>query len=76
VRLLARDHFNPAPALNSRSVDKLFLLSTNAPAPAYIAKAVPPVTSVRSTVLADPEAASALQRFLAEHAVHSIGKMF
>jgi uncharacterized protein len=76
VRLLARDHFNPAPALNSRSVDKLFLLSTNAPAPAYIAKAVLPVTSVRSTVLADPEAASALQRFLAEHAVHSIGKMF
>jgi hypothetical protein len=31
---------------------------------------------VRSTVLADPETASALQRFLAEHAVHSIGKMF
>jgi uncharacterized protein len=66
VRLLARDRFNPAPALSSRSLDKFLLLPANAAAPAYIAKAVPPVTTVRGTVLADPETAPALQRFLAE----------
>jgi pimeloyl-ACP methyl ester carboxylesterase len=66
VRLLARDRFSPAPALSSRSLNKLFLLPTNAPVPAYIAKAVPPVTTVRSTVLEYPETASVLQRFLAE----------
>jgi hypothetical protein len=66
VRLLARDRFNPAPALHSRSLDKFFLLPTDAQVPAYIAKAVTPATAVRGTVLADPETTTALQRFLAE----------
>jgi pimeloyl-ACP methyl ester carboxylesterase len=66
VRLLARDHFNPAPALSSRSLDKLLLLPANAPAPAYVVKAAAPTASMRGIVLADPETAFALQRFLAE----------
>jgi pimeloyl-ACP methyl ester carboxylesterase len=66
VRLLARDHFNPAPALSSRSLDKLLLLRANALVPAYVAKAAAPTASMRGIVLADPETAFALQRFLAE----------
>jgi pimeloyl-ACP methyl ester carboxylesterase len=65
VRLLARDHFNPAPALESTSLDKLFLLSANAPVPDYVAKAASPVMTVHNTMLGDPETAAALQRFLA-----------
>jgi hypothetical protein len=66
VRFLARDHFNPAPALSSRSLDKLLLLPANAPAPAYVAKAAAPAASMRGIVLADQEIVFALQRFLAE----------
>ena len=66
VRLLARDRFNPAPALSSRSLDKLFLLPANSPVPAYIAKAAPPMTTLHSTVLGEPQAASLLQRFVAQ----------
>jgi hypothetical protein len=65
VRLLARDHFNPATALESTSLDKLFLLPANAPVPNYVAKAAPPVMTVHSTMLGDPETSAALQRFLA-----------
>jgi hypothetical protein len=65
VRLLARDHFNPAAALTSRSLDKLFLLPANASAPGYIANAAPPLATVRSTALEDSEARTALERFLA-----------
>jgi hypothetical protein len=67
VRLLARDRFNPAAALSSRSVDKLFLLPANPSGyipPAYVAKAAPPVMTLRSTALEDPEATTALERFL------------
>jgi hypothetical protein len=66
VRLLARDHFNPTPALRSRSLDKLFLLPTNAPVTAYVAKAAPPMTTLHGAVLGEPEAVSALQRFVAQ----------
>lgn len=66
VRLLARDRFNPAPALSSHLLNKLFLLPTNAPVPAYVAKAAAPTASVRGTVLGDPQTAPALQQFLAE----------
>lgn len=65
VRVLARDRFNPAAALSSRSLDKLFLLPANASAPSYIGNAAPPLTTVRSTALEDPATASALERFLA-----------
>ena len=66
VRLLARDRFNTATALSSRSLDKLFLLSPNVPVPDYVAKATPPATSVHSTALGDAETMAALQRFLAQ----------
>jgi uncharacterized protein len=66
VRLLARDRFNPASALRSRSLEKLFLLPTNAPVPAYVAKAAPPMTTAHGAALGEPEAASALQRFMAQ----------
>jgi uncharacterized protein len=70
VHLLARDNFNPAAALESTSLDKLFLLPANASvpgyvAPGYVAKAAPPVITVHNTVLADPASSTALQRFLA-----------
>ena len=65
VRLLARDRFNPAAALSSRSLGKLFLLPANAAAPAYTTKAALPVAIVHGTVLGDAETATALQRFVA-----------
>jgi len=64
VRLLARDRFNPAPALSSRSLDKLFLLSPNATVPSYIPKAAPPAEIGHGIVLGDTETTSALQRFI------------
>ena len=67
VRLLARDYFDPSVALSSGSVDKLFLLPANAAAPAYVAKALPPATTVRGTVLGEPETTTALQSFLAQN---------
>jgi uncharacterized protein len=66
VRLLARDRFNPAAALSSRSLDKLFLLPANAAAPAYTTKAAMPVAIVHSIVLGDAESATALQHFVAQ----------
>ena len=66
VRMLAGDRFNPATALSSSSLDKLFLLSPNVPIPDYVAKATPPATSVHSTALGDAETMAALQRFLAQ----------
>jgi hypothetical protein len=66
VRLLARDRFNPAAALSSRSLDKLFLLRANASgyiAPAYVANAAPPVMTAHSTALGDPQTTAALERF-------------
>jgi hypothetical protein len=65
IRLLARDRFNPAAALRSESVDKLFLLPANTAAPGYVAKASPPATTVHSMSLVDPESTAALQRFVA-----------
>jgi pimeloyl-ACP methyl ester carboxylesterase len=65
IRLLARDRFNPAAALRSESVDKLFLLPANTAAPGYVAKAAPPATTVHSMSLVDPESTAALQRFVA-----------
>jgi pimeloyl-ACP methyl ester carboxylesterase len=65
VRMLARDRFNPTAALSSRLLDKLFLLSSNTPAPGYIAEAAPPAMTVHSTVLGDANTASALRRFFA-----------
>ena len=69
IGLLARDRFNPARALSSRSLDKLFLLSPNTAAPGYVPKAAPPAASVPSTVLGDAGTASELQRFLAHSGV-------
>ena len=66
VQMLARDRFNPATALSSSSLDKLFLLSPNMPVPDYVAKTTPPATSVHSTALEDAETMAALQRFLAQ----------
>jgi pimeloyl-ACP methyl ester carboxylesterase len=67
VRLLARDHFDPSAALSSTSVDKIFLLPANATIPAYVTRAVPPITAVHGTVLGKNETAAALQRFLAQY---------
>jgi pimeloyl-ACP methyl ester carboxylesterase len=66
VRMLAADRFNPATALSSSSLDKLFLLSPNMPVPDYVAKATPPATTVHSAALEDSETMAALQRFLAQ----------
>jgi hypothetical protein len=66
IRLLARDRFNPAAALSSDSLNKLFLLPTDAASPGYVSKAAAPVASVHGTVLGNPETASALQRFVAQ----------
>lgn len=66
VRLLARDRFNPASALSSQSLDKLFLLASNAANPSYIPKAAPPAAMEHGTVLGDAETAAALQRFIAQ----------
>ncbi|HEY3987990.1 MAG TPA: alpha/beta fold hydrolase [Acidobacteriaceae bacterium] len=68
VRMLARDHFNPAPALSSRSLDKLFLLPAQAAAPDYVATAAAPAMTVHSTALRDPATNGALQRFVARSA--------
>jgi pimeloyl-ACP methyl ester carboxylesterase len=65
VRMLARDRFNPTAALSSKLLDKLFLLSSNTPAPGYIAEAAPPAMTVHSTELGDANTASALRRFFA-----------
>jgi uncharacterized protein len=70
VRLLARDRFDPTRALESLSLDKLFLLPATASvpgyvAPGYLAKTAPPALTVHSIVLGDRETAAALQRFLA-----------
>jgi hypothetical protein len=69
VRLLARDRFNPAGALRSPSVDKLFLLPPNGTAPGYIAKAAPPASIAHGVVLGESAATAALQRFVAQAAV-------
>jgi pimeloyl-ACP methyl ester carboxylesterase len=66
VRILARDRFNPATALKSTSLDKLFLLPANAAPPGYITEAAPPAAIVRSTVLGNADTASALKRFAAQ----------
>jgi pimeloyl-ACP methyl ester carboxylesterase len=66
VRLLARDRFNPATALRSTSLDKLFLLPGNAAAPNYATKAAPPAMTVHSNALGAPETASDLHRFIAQ----------
>jgi uncharacterized protein len=64
VRLLARDRFDPEPALSSRPLNKLFLLPPNVAAPGYIAKAAPPAEIAHGIVLGDAEPAAALQRFI------------
>jgi pimeloyl-ACP methyl ester carboxylesterase len=66
VRLLARDRFNPARALDSRSLDKLFLLAPNAASPGYIPKAAPPAAIGHGVVLGDTQTVAALQRFIAQ----------
>jgi pimeloyl-ACP methyl ester carboxylesterase len=67
VRLLARDRFNPSDALGSSAVDKLFLLPSNATAPAYVSKAAPPATTMHGIVLEEAQTAAALQQFVARH---------
>jgi uncharacterized protein len=68
VRLLARDRFNPASALSSDSLNKLFLLPANTATPSYVPKAAPPATIGHGIVLKDAETAAALQRFIAQSA--------
>ena len=63
VRLLARDRFDPETAFRSASVDKLFLVSPDAPAPNYVARSSPPSAIVHSTVVGDAQTAPALHRF-------------
>jgi hypothetical protein len=65
VRLLAHDHFDPKRAMSSSALDKLFLLAPDGTAPAYVAKAAPPATTVHGTALDSAEATSALRQFLA-----------
>jgi hypothetical protein len=65
VRLLAHDHFDPRRALSSGSLDKLFLLPRDGTAPAYVAKAAQPATTVPTIALDSAEAASALRQFIA-----------
>jgi len=67
VRLLARDHFNPSIALSSTSVDKLFLLPSNATPPSFVSKASPPAMTLQGTELGSADTAAALQRFMAQH---------
>lgn len=64
VRLLARDRFDPEPALSSRPLKKLFLLPPNAASPGYIAKTAPPAEIGHGIVLGDAEPTAALQRFI------------
>ena len=66
VRLLERDHFNPATALSSRSLDKLFLVPANAAIPAYVRKAAPPAAIANGTVLSDASATAALRQFFVQ----------
>jgi hypothetical protein len=65
IRLLARDRFNPAKALASQSVNKLFLVSPNVPVPGYIARAAPPHAIEHSIDLTAPETMSALRQCIA-----------
>ena len=78
IRLLAGDRFNPAKALASQSVNKLFLVSQNAVspnavspnavspnAPGYIATAAPPRAIEHSIDLRSPEAMTALRQSIA-----------
>ena len=67
VRLLARDRFDPSTALGSESVDKLFVVASNATTPAYVASAAPPATAVHGAALDAPETATVLQRFIAQN---------
>jgi pimeloyl-ACP methyl ester carboxylesterase len=67
VRLLARDHFNPSIALSSISVDKLFLLPSNATPPSFVSKASPPAMTLQGTELGSADTAAALQRFMTQH---------
>lgn len=64
VRLLAADRFDPAPALASPAVAKLFLVPPGAVEPAYIRRAAGPASVVRAEV-ASPLARDAMRRFLA-----------
>ena len=64
VRLLARDRFDPEPALSSRPLNKLFLLPPNAASPSYIPKAAPPAEIGYGIVLGDAEPTAVLQRFI------------
>jgi len=66
VHILARDRFNPATALRSTSLDKLFLLPADATAPGYATKAAPPAAIVHGTALGNADTASALERFAAQ----------
>ncbi len=63
VRMLAHDRFDPAQALRSRSLNKLFLLPAGANAPAYVTQAAPPTVTVHSDLVGDAQTASALHRF-------------
>ena len=69
IRVLARDRFNPAKALASPSVSKLFLLSPNAPLPAYIKTAAPPKAMEHGSDLGDPETMSTLRQWIAGAAI-------
>jgi uncharacterized protein len=66
VRILARDRFDPATALQSTSLDKLFLLPANAAPPGYTTEAAPSAAIVRGTVLGNADTAPALEHFTAQ----------
>jgi pimeloyl-ACP methyl ester carboxylesterase len=64
VRLLARDRFDPSPALKSQAVDKLFLVAPGSPPPTYVENAAAPVTVVEASSVTDPRAKAALEQLL------------
>jgi pimeloyl-ACP methyl ester carboxylesterase len=66
VRLLARDRFDPSPALKSQAVDKLFLVAPGSPPPTYVENAAAPVTVVEASSVTDPRAKTALEQLLTE----------
>jgi pimeloyl-ACP methyl ester carboxylesterase len=66
VRLLARDRFDPSPALKSEAVDKLFLVAPGSPPPTYVENAAAPVTVVEASSVTDPRAKTALEQLLTD----------
>ena len=68
VRLLARDRFDPAVALQSSIARKLFLVPADAAPPAYVTSALPPSVTVSSIQLGDRQTSAALQQLFQQTA--------